>query len=302
MKTDLHAFLSALPFPAECVSVLLGDFARLMGTDAAAALILPHVEAYERGVEIDFDACLADAETAGTLAGVHGYTATFLFFCCLAEPLRQRYLNRRLTEALWHDAMMDLYYKFCECRAVYGICGSFVSPWFTRFFDMTRFALGRLQFETAPFFAGEVFEKGDLRLLRGKDTIVNVHIPSGSRMPHAAVLDSYRQAHSFFKKYQRGGVLPIQCSSWLLYPRLREFLPETSNILQFQKDFTLTESWEDPSFEDSWRMFEMLYTGDPTLLPRDTSLRRSFADWIAAGGVPGAANGILLFDGEKITG
>ena len=300
MKTDLHAFFAAFPYPAECASALLADFERLAGSPDAAALFFPHVEAYARGDAIDYEICLADARAAGAAASVHQYTAEFLFFCCLAEPLRQRYLARGMSEALWHDAMMDLLYKFNECRAVYGICGSFVASWFSRFFEMTRFALGRLQFETAPFFAAEEYERHGIRLTRNKDAVVNVHIPSGSRMPHEAVMDSYRQVYRFYGAHQKNGLLPIQCSSWLLYPRLREFLPDTSNILQFQRDFHITETWEDPSFGDSWRMFEVLYTGDPAALPRNTSLRRSFADWIAAGGVPGAANGVLLFDGEKI--
>ena len=43
--------------------------------------------------------------------------------------------------------MMDLHYKLDECSLVYGTVGTFVAPWFSGFFNMTRFGLGRLQFE-----------------------------------------------------------------------------------------------------------------------------------------------------------
>ena len=49
-----------------------------------------------------------------------------------------------------------------------------------------------------------------------------------------------------------------------------------------------------------WWVFDRGYEGDASVLPRDTSVRRALADWLAAGGIPGGGDGYFLFDGNTI--
>ena len=90
------------------------------------------------------------------------------------------------------------------------------------------------------------------------------------------------------------------CGSWLLYPRHREFLPEKSNILRFLDDFEIVSWAEKENFGDAWRVFGRYSELPVEQLPRDTSLRRAYADWLAAGNKTGDGYGLFLFDGEKI--
>ncbi len=300
MKTAIQNFLNAFPYPQDAKAALLQDLERILSNPDASQQFLSPIKAYEQGQPIDFPAARQDAAAAGASVGVHEYSAHFLLYACLTEPLRHRYMEKGLDEALWHDSVMDLYYKLNECHAVYGIWGSFVAFWFDRFFDMTRFALGRLQFETTTFYLTDSYNKHGLHLKYGEGELLGVHIPSGSRLGYESVLDSYRRAYQFYKHLTIDGVLPIICESWLLYDGLEEFLPQNSNIIRFKQDFEILKNVEHPAFEDCWRMFEVQYTGNPADLPRDTSLRRRYADWIAAGGIPGSGYGILLFDGEKV--
>ena len=49
-----------------------------------------------------------------------------------------------------------------------------------------------------------------------------------------------------------------------------------------------------------WRIFGKDAGLPAEQLPRDTGLRRAYADWIQKGGNVGGGYGILFFDGEKI--
>lgn len=299
MKTALQKFLNTFPYPEDAKNALLLDLDRILSNPDAAQQFLSPIEAYTQGVSIDFSAARQEAAAAGAAAGVHEYSATFLLYACLAEPLRGRYIEKKLDESLWYDSVMDLCYKLNECHNVYGIWGSFVCSWFDRFFEMTRFALGRLQFETSTFYLTDSYSGHGFNLKYGEGKLLGVHIPSGSRLAYDDVLDSYSRAYRFYKHLTVGGLLPIICSSWLLYDGLEEFLPKESNIIRFKQDFEILKNVEIPAFDDCWRIFNVQYTGDPATLPRNTSLQRRYADWIASGGVPGAGYGILFFDGQK---
>lgn len=300
MKTILANFLEQFPYPDEAKNVLLQEYDQLFSNAKAAELLLTHINAYKSGAAVRFDVANQDAAAAGAAAGVHEYTAQFLLYACLAEPLRLRYKEKGIDESIWHDSMMDLLYKLNECYALHGIWGTFVAFWFDGFFNMTRFALGRLQFETTTYYLTDVYSGHGITMKRDEKTVLNLHIPSGSPLRHEDVLDSYRRAYRFYNSLTINGLLPIICGSWLLYDRMKEFLPADSNIIRFQNDFEIVNNIENTGFSECWRIYNMEYPGDPALLPRDTSLRRRYADWLAAGGVSGAGYGILWFDGEKV--
>ncbi|MBR5619688.1 MAG: hypothetical protein IKW76_08130, partial [Clostridia bacterium] len=78
------------------------------------------------------------------------------------------------------------------------------------------------------------------------------------------------------------------------------FLPPQSNILKFMDCFDIISSADSEVFNDKWRIFANYKDAEPADLPRDTSLRRAFADRLLAGGKTGSGWGIFFFDGEKI--
>ncbi|MBR6004887.1 MAG: hypothetical protein IK063_01520, partial [Clostridia bacterium] len=91
------------------------------------------------------------------------------------------------------------------------------------------------------------------------------------------------------------------CGSWLLNPNHPKFLPENSNILKFINDFEIIRSWEGEEFNDAWRVFGKYAEMPFKKWPADTKLRKAYVDWIKGGGKPGgAAEGVIMFDGEKI--
>ena len=66
------------------------------------------------------------------------------------------------------------------------------------------------------------------------------------------------------------------------------------------ENFAIVESWYDDDFVDCWRIFNKDWDHDATALPRNSSLQRAYADWLAAGNKAGEAHGIFAYDGEKI--
>ena len=56
----------------------------------------------------------------------------------------------------------------------------------------------------------------------------------------------------------------------------------------------------DQHFGDCWRVFGRYADLPPAQLPRDTALRKAYAEWLTAGNPSGSGMGFFVFDGEKI--
>ena len=65
-------------------------------------------------------------------------------------------------------------------------------------------------------------------------------------------------------------------------------------------DFEIVGSAEKEGFPNGWRVFGKYSDLPYDQLPRDTSLRRAYADWLIDGNPGGDAFGVFVFDGEKI--
>ncbi len=297
--TELTQFLEKTGIPKEQASRLTGLWERLTDEELTSLKIMAE-DFYRRlpGGLSDYMPALADMarRTQAT-----GYLVQFLFYVRCSPLLLRDYRLRGIGEDVFWDTMQDFRAKLEECVRCGRAAGGFAdgSDWFTGFFAMTRFALGRLQFELAPFRYGK-FERAGQRIFRGEQAL-NLHIPScGGRLTREVRLDAYRRAKRFFADSFPAGPVPFVCDSWLLFPAHREFLPEGSNILDFMDDFTIIDSFETEGFEEGWRLFYDKAGLPPDQLPRDTSLRRAYADWLAAGRRTGSGYGVFFFDGERI--
>lgn len=117
-----------------------------------------------------------------------------------------------------------------------------LAVWLTHHLHGSIYQLGRLQFERVRVSeqlaavldgAGGTAEAGDV--------VLSVHIPAGlGPMSSDAVDESVAVATRFFPMHfpeerPRAAV----CISWLLDPQLADHLPESSNIVRFQRRFAL---------------------------------------------------------------
>ena len=112
---------------------------------------------------------------------------------------------------------------------------------------------------------------------------------------------SYKMAYRYFRgKYGFTDVVLFGCGTWLIYPPTVALCKEGSNMRSFAEDFEIISTRVDESGDSATRVFSCNYNGDPTYMPRRTSLQRSIADYLAAGNKMGVGYGVIPFDGEKI--
>ncbi|MBQ1013487.1 hypothetical protein KBX53_21585, partial [Micromonospora sp. M51] len=120
------------------------------------------------------------------------------------------------------------------------------------------------------------------------DGALGLHVPESGPLTPQAVTASLDEARAFFPRHfpdERYTV--FSCGSWLLDPQLREYLPEDSNILRFQRRFELEPHQESEGPDAD---IEMLRFGFRTLttpldeLPRRTVLQRAIIDHLRDGG------------------
>lgn len=287
MTAYLSSFLAACAYDPSDATYLCGVYDRVLQNDTARECFEEAEYQYRSG---DFKNVLSLADKAADAVGVHRYTAELLVCLVLSRALKERYDEKGYDEAFFYHTMLDLRYKLEECKAVKGIVGSFVAGWFAGFFEMTRFAFGRLQFELIPF--GERYETNGKCLLPDSP-VLNVHIPrTGTRLTAEECENAYRQAAAFFAD-KLGGDVAFVCYSWLLFPKNADILPKTSNIAAFMKRYDVFQWGYDQNGNDLWRLFDT-DERHPDRLPTDTTARRCYAAYLKDGGMPGWGRGVFF--------
>lgn len=233
--------------------------------------------------------------------GENQYTLHEVFLLNCTEILYDRYKKEGIPESIFWDSMDDLRCKLLECIECEHVWGTFVAGWYNGFFKMTRFALGRFQYEPNIFtHKGGYLTKCGYKIEEG-EKIHGFHIPSsGISLTDDVRLDSYRKAYEFYKDELNGKPLVLCCGSWLLYPKHREFLPSNLNILRFMSDFEIISEGIDETFHNDWRIFGHWTEYPAEQWPEDTALRKAYKNWILSGNKAGDGYGVIIFDGEKI--
>ena len=257
--------------------------------------IIPICKAYFCD-EITFKEALNQAEQLET-ENVSRYTADLIFIIEATKYLEERYLQRGVPRHIFVDSMKDITCKVRECLSVKGVFGTFVAWWYDRFFDMTRMAFGRLQYDINEY-PRESISIGKFEMNHG-DFVLSCHIPSDGPLYHELCIDSYKKAYEFFRDKLKDGILPIHCHSWLLYKPFIPVFGEKSNIYDFMCDFEIFRIDHSGKF-DEWRVFGKEYDIYKDVLPTDTRLQRNFVEYIKNGGTLGGGDGIILFNGEKV--
>lgn len=226
--------------------------------------------------------------------GIDGYTLELFMLLHCWEILKERYKEKGISMKIFRDTLQDMKCKLLECREVYGINGIFVGEWYDGFFDMTRFALGRLQFEMRKFPYEESFSQGGRTVKKG-DPVINMHIPSSGPLGKKEAEDAFSQAAEFFKE-EFGDEKPVfVMNSWLLDTDLIKLLPE-GNTKEFVERFTVLEVKKNPVFEDGWRVFGSSWKYEPAKLPRRTRLQKNIGDYLQQGGQLGGGYGIFVWE------
>ena len=116
---------------------------------------------------------------------------------------------------------------------------------------------------------------------------VGLHIPESGPLDDAAVGESLDRLRTEWPRWFGSRPERAECGSWLLDPQFAEVLPASSNIVRFQRRFTLDQGAQ---IDDAEVLYFVFRRRDVSLpagladLPRETSLQRAIVDHLAAAG------------------
>lgn len=191
----------------------------------------------------------------------------------------EEYQRLGISEEIY-IATMACFSRFVgEHMVSFGCYGFDRDFWTTRQISAKLFRIGQLEYELLE-------EQGERK--------ISLHIPSDCKLHTALLRQSYLQAKALISKtFPDFADVPYVCGSWLLSPNLKDFLPESSNILKFQQSFTLTDVYAEPDFKE-W-VFKRTDIPDSDL-PEDTSLQRKVKAFLLSGGIFLSGEGILISD------
>ncbi|MBE5818080.1 MAG: hypothetical protein E7312_03390 [Clostridiales bacterium] len=208
--------------------------------------------------------------------------------CEQAGLSEEHFLEQMLDMAVWTKTNYELNGKWG--LAEYGWNLSTIRGGITR--------LGRLQCENPHVIKADMgITLGGIEIKAGM-TAVGIHIPEGDSLTREKRLDSYKRIYEYHKLQ---GPCIFECESWLFHPLNEQMLPATSNILDFMRDFYIVE-FAETGTGDMWRVFGRHWQtakNNYDLLPRDTGLRRAYADLLKSGKKPAAGHGVFIYDGEN---
>ena len=289
MKEYLLGFFKEFGYEVSDGEVLLSLYDKISKNSEERKIFEGILSYYEKNPDFCYqDFIITPMIKLSELAGAHPYTANLLVHICMAKRLRELYSERELDDGIYKNTILDLKWKLIECKLVKGIVGAFTFKWFEGFFNLTRFALGRLQFEILK--AKCDYDKNGIKLINGTSSVINVHIPrTGTPLDKESCDASYSQAREFFKKIT-GEELHFVCRSWLLFPENERILSPTSNVYRFMSEYDVV-SFEYNNGEDLWRLFDT-DEKNPEKLPVNTSLRWRYANHLKNGGRVGEGYGV----------
>ena len=295
MREYVVNFLRDFDYPEEACRELIEAYDTLVADEFCKSELDRLVSLYEENKDLDYGVIFKSTPEMEKKCGVHHYKSELIVFILYSKRLKELYKAENIDESIWFNSMLDLKYKLFECKAVKNMWGSFVAWWFPGFFNMTRFALGRLQFETCKYDQKDYTKDG--KTVKTGDTVIGVHIPRTLTPLDKPSYDAaFDMAREFFKGKTGDAPMAFTCCSWLLYPDNLSILPERSNVRKFMLEFEIINQFDDKpgQYADMWRLFDMDYTGNFDDYPEDSSLRRAFKAHLKNGGKTGEGYGIFF--------
>ena len=115
-------------------------------------------------------------------------------------------------------------------------------------------------------------------------------------MTPEACRESVHLAKTFFEKhFPEEPAVAITCGSWIFSPQLQQCLPETSNLVAFQRELFLVPSAAHGA-DGLWFVFLKRGLPDFKTWPCETSVQRAILESLEKGHIWGAGRMFFLLD------
>lgn len=211
-----------------------------------------------------------------------------IYLFVLGLPGVRAYHGRHgIPPAVTEATLADLGRHVAIHRRMFGTTGVDAPGWMTLHLRGLLYECGRLQYEPVRFHARHAAQDGDPASAADPvaegggpadgEPALSIHIPEGAPLSPDSVQASLAAAADLFAAHFPD--LPLRfavCHSWLLDDQLAEYLPETSNIVRFQRRFRLIPGWRDGDRDVLTFVFRKPDIGPERLgeLPQGTTLER----------------------------
>ncbi len=163
----------------------------------------------------------------------------FLYFLYFCEATEQVYKKLGIGEDILIDTLGDIPRWLDIWSDLKGNLYLGELEWLSHHLRAKLFKLGRLQFCFANNY--EILERG----IKKGDTVIDVHIPAVGPLLADECIKSINYAKEFFTRFFPDYKWEVfTCHSWLLGEELGELLDDVSNIIKFQKLFTIDSQSE----------------------------------------------------------
>ncbi len=295
MREYLKQFFDEFEYEMPDRCAISCAYERIMADEQAGGALLSLIRGYDadtRYIKCEHITVLGEIAKH---SGVHLYTVILLAVILLSRAMRARLLRLGITKRVIALTLMDIKWKMNEGKKLHGVVGSEHFDWYVRHLELRLVCLGRLQFELRSYEGETITHSG--AVIKPGTPVLYVHIPRcGTPLDPKLCNASFKEAGKLFSKLLGVDNIPFICSSWLLYPKNREFLPEGSNIVKFMDRFTLikTENYRKDRNAAIPHLFEVKMNTPTEALPEDTTLRRAYKAHLLEGGRMGVGIGVYL--------
>ena len=297
MRNYLKSFFEEFEYEAsDRISFVLA-YEKIIECTPSRERFLTLISDYDRDIKSITPERISDIEFIAAKASVNALTAALLTVICLTRALRARLARLGLSKRIIFLTLSDIKWKCDECKRLHGVVGTDHFDWYTRFFELRLFGVGRLQFEIKSY-SGEVYEIGEKRINPG-EPVLSVHIPNcGVKLEEKLCNAAYRDAKKLFTSLLGVKDIPFVCESWLLYPKNAEFLPPKSNIVKFMSKFDIikTGNYRKDKNPAIPFLFDKKMGTDINELPEKTSLQRAYKELLLNDGRMGWGFGVFFLE------
>jgi hypothetical protein len=205
------------------------------------------------------------------------YFFVYVYLAALTD-VRRFHRERRVPDEISWATLADLGRNLKRDRLLLGDGGLRTSGWLTLHFRGALYQLGRLQFNRMYVRAAHVADA-----FREGEPALGVHIPESGPLTPEACDDSFAEAPQFFARHfpETPTHLAI-CTSWLLDPQLADYLAPDSNVIRFQRRFSLVGEGYDGDADVLRFVFHRIAPNIDDL-PQGTTLERAIVAHLRAG-------------------
>lgn len=194
---------------------------------------------------------------------------------------------RRIPESVTARTMRDVGRMLHRNPLWTGLpgLGDELASWVTRHLIGSLHEVGRIQFERSSMGPATTLWLREQGAPFGSDDRgVMLHIPQTGPLAPDGVRESLRAGRSLLRRrFPEEDTKVRACVSWLLDPQLAEYLPESSNIVAFQRLFRIGPAKDDDG-DVSVRKFVFGDLRTPVdALPQGTGLERALVQHWRAG-------------------